>query len=416
MAVYPVAYRAGSARALVPGYQRHMAWRTTPIPLPANTDLLRPAVWRLGGRVAYRLIPYVGWALTAAELFYLLHEFWPSAQSGPNLDGWVRTQKCSPTASGTRYFYARHNTCNAILLAKANQATFEAPNRDAQLYPSTGWATVGEWSDYIDPHPVFGASYLQHFYKAEWTRKPGVVEEFWISTQPTPNLLPYADPFPYPVRQPAQPARVAPPSTMPRPKTPTPPVYVPSPRLPPELAPPTATARVPRTGRVPRWRFNPQPNRAPRQQRNPKPPRPGTKERKLTIRTVGGLAWLFVDQAWGVVEFIENVHKALPEEYQAPPFKSDGSRSTPYDKADALWRHFDKLNWQEVVEEMLNDVIEDFLIGHIGQAGGRVNRMTGQATGAGRATRNPYGGPEEGNMPIPELDWDPSTGWVLTWG
>lgn len=89
----------------------------------------------------------------------------------------------------------------------------------------------------------------------------------------------------------------------------------------------------------------------------PAKPGPGVKERKTALRRGMVVALRAGYTATEAIDAIEAIHKALPKKYRAP------SGSTPQEKLAAIYRHYDKLDMNKVVLNLIANHILDAIIG-----------------------------------------------------
>lgn len=210
----------------------------------------------------------------------------------------------------------------------------------------------------------------------------------------SPTEVPVRTPITWPVGMPVPVVQVGPPAD-----TLAPPEFVwdvstaPSPDAKAEPVPPTRTPR-------------PYPRGGP----NPGRPKKGTKHRKLNVRSAAGAVWVGINAVTELWDFVGAMYGALPEDLQKP-------RATPGEQADAVYAHFDQIDWAEAVENFLNNAIEDaFYGGVVGKGGKAANQAAGAATGGGRAMTGHWR--ETDSAPeLPEVEIDPNFGGVrIHWG
>ena len=130
---------------------------------------------------------------------------------------------------------------------------------------------------------------------------------------------------------------------------------------------------------------------------------------KLNIVMVAGKLWPVINAATEAIDFVEGVYKGLPKSCQ-------NRYDTPADKMLAIYNCAEHLDWDRVVQELLNQQIEDMIYGKIGKATGKATREIGATTGLNKALkdagRNQYdaGGGSPLSELIPQVEFDPETG------
>ena len=182
-----------------------------------------------------------------------------------------------------------------------------------------------------------------------------------------------------------------------------------------------------RKGRSGRVRTRMRKNSAKRQ-------RPGKrKEVKPNVARVGGKWWIAINAATEVQDFLEAANKALPKDCQAKPkggdYKKRKGKSPagigkprPQDILAALWNCWDEFDADKFVEEYINNQIEDFAFGNIGQFGAKATRGLGITTGLQSAMKKAQpkgedlGASEDATeLPLPTVKFDEESGmWFLS--
>lgn len=364
------------------------------VPSRAAASATRFAGLRTAGLAAGRLIPWLGAALTAYELWQLWQQ-WSANQTYevPELGGdWVHSHSCW-AGSVVGIMAPLQNSCTFGVMTPATAEDLN--NLDigqfAHVY-GTWFGTLSESRDVYEKVGTDGTAVGE---------QPGVVAPpdpfFPPAPQPAidPMDLPIGQPvgipapMPYPAipwRQPnphrdpvEQPTRG--PSAVPRPHPYALPRLVPGPwRLP--SAPVPANAPVPSTrplpgavpspevipidaypptviGHSPRARHRASPRPHPHVLR--KPP-PGTRERKVRITAAVGVL-----KGLGIIteglDVVNALYDALPD-----AFKVKGKRSNQIERMQALYDHWDEVVLTEAVKNLLVNHIEDKVIGGLSGA------------------------------------------------
>lgn len=132
------------------------------------------------------------------------------------------------------------------------------------------------------------------------------------------------------------------------------------------------------------WKFDPSagPNQQPKVQVKPGkfvktgPPGPGTKERKFVIHNQGQVARVF-SVATEVIDAIEALYEALPPELRKRPKRFVGWKG----QAEAVYHHWDRINWNTAWENLVANEIEDRIVGKLGKGGKVLAQKTGRNAG-----------------------------------
>lgn len=192
-------------------------------------------------------------------------------------------------------------------------------------------------------------------------------------TVPYPPLNPGDSPIQVPGPAPGTPP-VTPPGTAP--VTPTPPVV--------PVPPPTAThdpVIVQWPDLVPGTTTRPRPG--------PRRPGPRVREKKIKVAGVFDLLFGSVTES---MDFIAALYKALP--WCKRPVGFVG----PQKQAQALYDNWEYINWREAMANLVENQIEDHVIGLIGQ-------QTGQLSNRAGYTRDAFGGQNLGLGDQLDLSW-----------
>ena len=148
------------------------------------------------------------------------------------------------------------------------------------------------------------------------------------------------------------------------------------------------------------------------------PPRKGEKERKVFLRNKKVIgAKIAVNVVTESLDFIDSLYKGVEG--------LGGRKCATHDykcKMAQLYRHWDdpRFDAASFVEAWINNQVEDFVIGSLGQVTTRGSRAADVTTGLDKAVRDHEKRigeiMEEHDNPLPELTYDPETGkWGLAW-
>lgn len=291
-----------------------------------------PSPGRIAAGAAVRLlsrrIPYVGWVLTAWDLYNLYQQLkQPYAKYGPG-----------PGAGGWQLY-------------------FDCGGGSLGPYPISGWTSCQTNYLYTSIVTALGKTittggYTYASYFKSYTGGPSiwscVVGQTWrrpVST-PTPphpkhprwiNPRPLEEPVP--VRMPRLDPALIPPMTFAPDPAPIPYKFVPHRPLPP------GTSRG--HDRVPSLRFH---------QRTPPPP--GTKERKLKARAAAALALKGVHVLSEALDVLDAFWNALPKNV-----RMRYGNATPQKKAQVIYDNYSKINMSDLMFELLWNHYSDKYIG-----------------------------------------------------
>lgn len=75
-------------------------------------------------------------------------------------------------------------------------------------------------------------------------------------------------------------------------------------------------------------------------------------------------------------DIISAIYGAIPSKYRRKGVTIQG-------KADAIWKHFDEIDWWKAFQNLTENQIEDFVFGRIGRIGKRASRKLGEWSGKG---------------------------------
>lgn len=292
-----------------------------------------------------------GWRLEAGFYYPHIHYISPSNPYGPKL------------------FVAWQKWANGPI---AGQAIGDTGIRPGDPVPGN-WYQMGMWWE--RPTDLKAASH------AAWGRPKGTYPDpspspRWASTlsQPAvrPGINPAIDPFSLPINQPvpdrvALPWRLTPylqPNPWRSPHEQTQRGPQPAVRSGPKVHP---RIDIDMSGRV---RVDPTPR--PHQRR--KPP-PNVRERKIDMR-IRGIAAAVIGFTTEGLDFINAIYKALPDQYKPGYYYVGGKwvkrwNASQWQRMNALWRHWDKVDIGQAIKEVAANQLEDKIFGGIGAAVGK---------------------------------------------
>lgn len=364
----------GAARKVIPDYPRALPRvpandnvplpKRSPLPIPANDNIPHgplgsPRVaprWYgapLAGRIAGRLLPILGWAMLAWELYELWR--WWQSQAEPE---WSGSGVCVPVSGFRNPQYP------------TDRYTWRGTSACGANPGPAGSYTVGAFPPYKSNYPFL---FLRHL--AYTSTNQHQDHRWWYYPSPPTGPLPTFE-NPFPVGDPV-PVPIAPPAL---PELPPGKPYWWDPMLNPPLAPMAPPNSVPPV----RWRpppaerpetssrgnyapghASPAPDLGP----SPLPSRPParTKERKIGgrkgswFRKYGGALLSHASEAGDLVDAL---HDALPDKYQ-----SDGNMA---DRLRALYEHSDEIDFDEAVRNIWQNHQEDRIWG---QGFGKIQDM-----------------------------------------
>lgn len=415
-------------------------WPNRPIPklpaLPASAPIVKGV-----GKVASRLIPFAGAALTAYELW----EYYKEQNSKyVNPAKWQVVTTCSggQTAWGGS---ATNPGCGAV-------------TQTASTVPRSIDAATGtfRWSyEYKNAPYVLGNTRPRGNIYVRVPLSPATWPSY-LPSQPAPNFeplpeamprpakrpteLPILKPYPlpnrFPVRYPRprpgeQPAKQPKPDGRPRPRPrnrPEPAVRFPLLPFPFVVLPPGFNPSVPDIVITTKPGNKNPPGNTPKPPvrtngrssggRN-RPPRKREKERKTNVRTVAGAGWGLINVVTEGVDFLNVLYDALPDDSPCKAKAKKASKinvATPYAKAKAVYDCFDQIDVGNALEGYVNNQVEDFVFGMMGQQVSKATGNFGLSTGLNRALKQQQEmatGDGQGIADlIPQLDIDDETGEV----
>jgi len=121
------------------------------------------------------------------------------------------------------------------------------------------------------------------------------------------------------------------------------------------------------------------------------PPR-GGKEKEQKVKMTRGMvnALQAINAVTEANDFINSLYKALPAQYR-PRYKQTEYEKLvlrPDQKALAILKHVDKINWDDAIKFLIENEIEDRFYGSLGRAGGEISKRIGSSYGGGINTLN----------------------------
>lgn len=154
----------------------------------------------------------------------------------------------------------------------------------------------------------------------------------------------------------------------------------PAPKSP--LAPlhPNANSVTGPTGVIEVTPFNPP---RPVSPKGPRPPGRGTKERKAGLPPWAAAIWHGVGPITEGVDLVNAVYEALPRRIKVEAYNKYGRQPTPQEKLMLIYNNIGKLNVGKAVTNIVENQVEDFVIGKFGKALGQASRNSGRPIGYG---------------------------------
>lgn len=428
---------------------RPAGWPKRPIPkvppLPKGSPFL---IGKALGKAASKAIPILGAAITAYEVYDYL---WNGSMQGA---GWVPhpTVNCPRTNPRLGWGNPANTSCQttgiSTLPLTYAQVMFAATIKEVHLGTPT---TSGS------PRYRNGLQWVRTIPSPALIPQPGVLpvpaaDPFApplpaLQPKPRPQELPIKKPAPQPRTAPRpvgrplpgeQPSRAPLPKGRPRPGRDTKPEYHPIPNMPfPITLYPTPGGGVPNpiqpdqvidfkppTGGKPGGpkpgRETPRVRQRPNSARNRPKKRKREKERKPDTRVKVRGALGLINLATEANDFLNVLYDALPEDSpckrgaERDTRKSGKKYVTPYHKAKAVYDCFSSIDVGNAIEGYVNNQVEDYVFGMIGQQVGKATGNFGVTTGLNRALQKQQElaqgeGPGIGDL-IPQIDIDDETG------
>lgn len=279
------------------------------------------------------------------------------------------------------------------------------PPEHTEALPGT--TAIGFWWEYVNPtfgfirnanyerwqRDVRGREYADFNFpgitpQAPFPAVPGIVPiQGYPETYPNPGALP--GPAPMPVPPQLQP--YAPPKEWPDQAGYAAPAGVPSPFAPglpspPSVRPPgqSEPAIPPAPGYVvgQSWEITPSSREGyntqtrARQQTRRRRDRARKNERKAKSKIVGRI-WKAIGSATEAGDMIDIAFASLPKSIR----QIYGKKPTPYDKALAVYRHWEVMDMNEFIHKLIANQIEDAIYGLWGRFGAKASEVLGNITG-----------------------------------
>ena len=310
-------------------------------------------------RPAFRFIPWLGWALTAYELWQYFQQQGDDLADG----GW---HQCCNVPSGSTIDAYKHLTSISVGSAPYPNCQYVG------LCGTSGQVPSGAWPSAIPEfvHPGTGSAYRAQalylgFYNPAGTRMT-YVEGYkrFVHITGTPDVpveWPEIDPTDRPMPVPITLPDILPPWVDPLrpPGRPQPEPWAPPVRRPPELRPPADRPETSDRGHT-----DPGSPPAPEPWTRPSRPPPGTRERKVIARDRAArrfLGWL-TSTASEAGDLLDSLYDALPERYQV-----DEERPNTQEKLAALYANWQHVDMAEAFENIWSNEVEDRYLGEFFQ-------------------------------------------------
>lgn len=408
-----------------------------------------------------RPVPLLGPKFNAATLGFAIGwelgvQIWgdPFAAPDPDQQPWANADwqyypSCQPAQGGDWVYRAvgplgGANDCGVLWAASAPQ--YDSPQEALADPNATYTVNVFAWEyPFEDQFGQVGRQWLGEWVKvadtgAQW--EPVVSSQPWFGPPVpvlwpwrNPDSLPINKPVPVPAPKPSHPA-VAPkvdpamqPSAEPLPRpteSPYPPT-IPLPAFPPDFPPVVQFEPVPVPGQPPVpvappvvvVQPAPNPSSPPVVVQLPPPPGgshntppgKGTKERKVTTKNVGGKRFQqVINVSTETLDFVDALWKGIPKKN-----RSDCAARDYNCKLADLYEVWDDGQYDVAAffSAFMNNQLEDYLYGKLGQKLGKASANFGLTTGLNRALAQAqeYAGEGQGS-PLPSVSYDFESG---TW-
>lgn len=365
----PQAYPGGGYRKGAPGFQRPppvAPYRpATPTPrAPANSNIPGSTArkFMVGGiaRGAARLIPWVVVPLTLYEIWKLAEDLAGQIDEAGGWTvhpGWTKCPTPSCDGTVTHWFWIGLSSCAGFPACPAGQSAVGFPVAPGTPDATRRYLLMGE-------HTHDSAGQPRYTYHAAWLRD--LASNVNYPEYVAPFTRPYFFPAEFPRTSPRQHPWLNPTVN---------PIGAPMPARAPSAPPYKALPHMPQ---LPWRQTGPRP--APRLASSPlpRPPGPGVKERKFAISKIGGLNLVrFIGAVTESADLGNALYDALPDRYKLPP------HSLFRDKMLQLYKHFDKVNVLDAIDNIIHNEIEDRAFGAAGRAGGTAGHNLGLSYGFG---------------------------------
>lgn len=349
--------------------------------------------------IAPRLVPYVGWAWTAYDLWQMFNQ-----PAYVNTSGWTLTHECGTQAPYTIY--------------------------PAGWRPNVAWPGTACWS-FASPYTINPQPKAVHNTAVILAKNPGglmqsVTQTYYAKTVPNTvvplifpkTTVPIVDPFAPPAWPPNMP-QVTPigrpdPGARPNParnpwEEPTNPVRKPVPRVRPRRrpdsrprrdsrpvydlppvegplirvnAPPTLSV-LPHTTVIRTVGGRPQVSTKPSRAQDRRPPR-RVKQKKVNIAITAGLLWVGINTVTEALDFIKAAEEALPKKLRLSDKASKAQKIEYMMSNPELW---DSIDTAEFIQNYINMQVGDFVAALGSDSIKKVYKQSGMVTGLDRALR-----------------------------
>lgn len=346
--------------------------------IAASEAMLERGALSGAARLLPRLVPWLGLALTAYDLWQLYRDLAVFPEVDMQNYGYVRTVVCA-----TYHEFAKETQPSLCTVQGGSGPGFSPANPRPRRY--------GTWRRNLNGVGWFGhESYIRPLTDP----LPNGYRPAWSTPRANPYRPPVASPgigvpalAPAPSRSPAMvPFVWAPPGVGPHPgDLPNDfPIHIPAPRwVLPHLArsadwpqwreegyETSPSMRQINSGRVvvdaavgagasaSPQRVSPTPGRV--------PPKPKEREKKLRAKSDG--VRIALGRAIGayteVSDFVDALYTGLPSKLRKK-LKKDGKARNPYERAKAIWDNLDQMNWDRAVWGVIKDQLTDAAIGRL---------------------------------------------------
>ena len=414
---YPAAYRTDTARSYAPAPQPRTFgdrfgdsfqlpqpandnWKAPP--LPANDNFpkeIGKAVALQAGKfalrqVAPRLVPWLGWGLTALDIaqfawryYHAHHQTGVNAREKGYMPGWTLQADCGDHGGsvqwgqrsqydlvcGTKSFIAASNTNpnSGIGSVIINGVTFRQQIRWTASTFGFGFCTGG-WPS-------------QYWTKPSFLTQPATnpVRPYFIAPNLTPNPEPRLDPMSNPVQQPQPRAN---PKLRPLPRVRPNPWRSPveQPQRGPSPVPPVGTGVrvVARPGGVTHEAVPPV----------RRPPKDGDREKKLKTNIPDGVVRKIIDNVTEWKDLVDAIYGGLPAKLRGSLYWQ-GLASNPEERAYSIWLYWDQIDWTIALRNIVENEIEDAIVGGIGKLARKTNQLRAQFSPDGQTGIGVHTGP-----------------------
>lgn len=110
-----------------------------------------------------------------------------------------------------------------------------------------------------------------------------------------------------------------------------------------------------------------------------------TKEKKFSLRSKFGTAWLIVNAFTEVEDFVKALNQGLPKGLRAKPWQPDGSRTQARDMLEGIYKHFGSIDLELFINALVNNEVADWYYGlALGKTGKFINQTLRLPTGGNR--------------------------------